>query len=268
MTRAILESSPYGIFVVNNEFTIDYMNPTMLRMSSEEDEVVTGSSIHDISDYRNAGITDRIEETITSVSNFFLGPVEFTSPADGGTAFRNFLGFPLVDDSSIKALVFVEDVTERMRIEAQNALLAASVESAEEAFFITDAEGTIQYVNPAFERITGYHKGDVLSRKPSILKSGRHDEAFYRSLWEKLNRGEVWHGIFINKKKDGTLYEAETTIFPVKSSSGKILNFVASKRDVTEKNRLEAIAEAVNTMNNIGYIFTGIRHEIGNPINS
>jgi PAS domain S-box-containing protein len=161
------------------------------------------------------------------------------------------------------------DVTERKRAEEDNARLASAVESAAEAVVITDpSTGVVQYVNSAAERITGYTKEEMIGRTLHFLQSGKHDEEYFVGLRETLAREGVWSGKLINKKKDGTLYFEECTVSPVKSRSGGIINYVYLKRDVTEKLRLESIAESVNTMNNIGYVFSGISHEIGNPVSS
>ncbi len=148
------------------------------------------------------------------------------------------------------------------------ARLASAAESAADAIVITDNRGYIQYVNPAFEHITGYKKDEVINRNIHILDSGEHGEDFFRKMRETLKQDNVWKGRLVNRKKDGTTYHEECTISAVRDSSGEIMNYVAIKRDVTERIRLESIAQAVNTMNNMGYIFSGVRHEIGNPVNS
>ncbi len=170
---------------------------------------------------------------------------------------------------AISVIGTVQDITERKRAEEELFRLATAVESAADAVVITDsARGIIQYVNPAFEQITGYERGEVLGRDLHLLDSGKHEEAFYRDIRETLEQEGVWTGRLVNKKKDGTLYEEECTYSPVKNESGEITNYISIKRDVTEKARLESIAQAVDTMNNIGYIFSGVSHEIGNPINA
>ena len=147
--------------------------------------------------------------------------------------------------------------------------LFTAIEQSQESIIITGTDGVIQYVNPAFEAVTGYGKDEVVGQSPNrLLKSGRQDAQFYREMWRTIKNGNVWRGHFINKKKDGALFEEDASISPVRNAEGKIKNYVAIKRDVTEKKRLESIAEAANLMENIGYVFSGIRHEIGNPINS
>jgi PAS domain S-box-containing protein len=166
-------------------------------------------------------------------------------------------------------LGIARDITERKRAEEDRARLVSAVDSAAEAVVITSpSTGVIQYVNPAFEQMTGYARDEALGRTLHFLESGRHDEVYYAGLRERLSEDGVWNGKLINKRKDGTEYFEECTVSPVRNGSGEIINYVYLKRDVTEKMRLQSIAEAVNTMNNIGYVFSGISHEIGNPVSS
>ncbi len=156
------------------------------------------------------------------------------------------------------------DITERKRAEAANARLATAVEQAAEAIVITDPEGTILYVNPAFERTTGYTSPEAVGQSPRILKSGKHDAAFYQQMWDTLSRGKVWTGRIINKKKNGTLYEEETSISPVFDSDGKIANFVAVKRDVTQEVALETQLRQSQKMEIIGQLAGGVSHDFNN----
>ena len=133
---------------------------------------------------------------------------------------------------------------------------------------ILDADGFFQYVNPAFEIVTGYVKEEVLGKNFCDFKGGVKSKRFCDDMWGAVQDGEPWHNHVVSLKKDGSRYEEEITIKPVKNNQGEFTNFVAVMRDVTEKVRLESIAAAVNNMDNIGYIFSGIRHEIGNPVNS
>lgn len=144
--------------------------------------------------------------------------------------------------------------------------LVAAVECSPDAVAITDTDWVVLYINPAFKHITGYSKEEIIGHR--LRRRDRHDEKYYNEIQNLLTQGKNWNGRLTNRKKDGTPYQEEVTFSSVKDSSGNIRNYVAIKRDITERLRLESIAEAVNTMNNIGYVFSGIRHEIGNPINS
>lgn len=162
------------------------------------------------------------------------------------------------------AITSVSDVTERMRLEEEHLTLATAIEQAAESILITDPQGAIRYVNPAFEKLTGYARREVLGETPRILKSGAQDEAFYKSLWDALTSGKVWRGRFVNRKKDGTLFEEEATISPVKDDQGNIVNYVAVKRDVTTEVLLEKQLVRAQKMESIGTLAGGIAHDFKN----
>lgn len=123
--------------------------------------------------------------------------------------------------------------------EEQLKLLSKALESAANGIAITDAQGRILWVNPAFTRLTGYDRAEVVGKNPRILKSGKHPPEFYRQLWETILRGKPWHGEMSNRRKDGSLYPEEMTITPVRTRGGKITHFVAVKQDITDRKRLE-----------------------------
>jgi two-component system cell cycle sensor histidine kinase/response regulator CckA len=158
----------------------------------------------------------------------------------------------------------VEDVTERTRAEEARRRLAAAVDQASEAVVVTDAAGAIEYVNPAFERITGYTRDEAIGRNPRLLKSGRHDERFYRELWGTIIAGQPWKGHFVNRRKDGTFYEQEATISPVRDGHGVISNFVAVARDVTHEVALQQQLDHAQRIEAIGRLAGGIAHDFNN----
>jgi PAS domain S-box-containing protein len=144
-------------------------------------------------------------------------------------------------DGSIGGIIiYTEVITQRKRLEEANTRLAAAVEQAGETIVITDPQGIILYVNAAFEKVSGYTRAEVLGQNSRLLKSGKQDAEVYRLLWDVLKRGQVWHGHFCNKRKDGELYEEDATIAPVRDDQGRIVNYVAVKRDVTRELELAA----------------------------
>ncbi|MBI5637933.1 MAG: PAS domain S-box protein [Nitrospinae bacterium] len=145
----------------------------------------------------------------------------------------------------------------RTQAEAESARLATAVKYAGDAVVITGANGLIEYANPAFELITGYRADEVCGKNPRILKSGRHDRAFYEDLWRAVNAGLIWRGRLVNRKKDGSLYEEDMTISPITDASGAILNFVAVKRDVTREATLQK---------SHAYFTTIASHELRTPL--
>lgn len=160
--------------------------------------------------------------------------------------------------------VWVRDVSQKKRSERALKRLATAVDQVAEAILITDVMGNIKYVNPAFERITGYSHQEVIGKKPNMLKSGQHDEAFYKQIWETISKGEAWAGQFVNKKKDGTLYHEDATISPVRDSSGKILNYVAVKRDITREIELQQQLLQAQKMEAVGTLAGGVAHDFNN----
>ncbi len=153
---------------------------------------------------------------------------------------------------------------ERDRAEKDLQRLATAVEQAGEIFMITNTKGDIQYVNPAFERVTGYRCVEAVGNNPRILKSGVQDESFYKEMWSTLLRGEVWNGRFTNRRKDGTLYEQETVISPVRGASGRVVNYVGVMRDTTKEVQLSEQLRQSQKMEAIGTLAGGVAHDFNN----
>ena len=156
------------------------------------------------------------------------------------------------------------DITERKNIEQKLNTLATAIEQAGEQIVITDLDGVIQYCNPAFERITGYSKDEAIGGKPNILKSGKHTVEFYGELWKTIKSGKAWTGHLFNKKKDGSLYEEDATISPIRDTSGAITGFVAVKRDVTQHLQLERELHQAQKLESIGRLAGGVAHDFNN----
>jgi PAS domain S-box-containing protein len=147
---------------------------------------------------------------------------------DKAVVVRNEAGRPLF----LQGVMF--DITERRQAEETMRLQSTALESAANGIVITDREGHVLWVNPAFTELTGYELSEVIGKNLRVLKSGQHDEAFYQNLWRTVLSGQVWHGEIVNKRKDGSLYTEEMTIAPVRNAAGKITQFVAIKQDITE----------------------------------
>jgi PAS domain S-box-containing protein len=152
-------------------------------------------------------------------------------------------------------------------------LAELALECARESFLVTDAEldapgPRIVYVNDAFTRITGYTAEEVVGQTPRLLQGPKTDGTVLRRLRTTLERGEDFEGETINYRKDGSEYLVRWYIRPIFGDDGRALFYVGVQRDVTHERRLEAMASAMNLSDNLSYVLSGIRHELGNPINS
>ncbi len=153
----------------------------------------------------------------------------------------------------------------RAQLSKEHRWLSAAIEQAAESVVITNTGGTILYVNPAFERLTGYSYAEVVGQNlPIFQDSEQQDPAFYQKMWTTISTGQVWHERFANKKKDGTVYMADTTITPLRDERGTIINYVSVQRDVTRELQLEQQYRQAQRMEAVGRLAAGIAHDFNN----
>ncbi len=169
---------------------------------------------------------------------------------------ENFLGFI---GSSF-------DITERHLAEQDLKRLATAIEQSAESVIICDPDWNIQYVNPAFIRISGYSLEESLGKKPRDLMDSGHGDEFYKDLEDTVRRGDAWTGRFRNRTRDGGYVFEESTISPVRDNKGRIINYVAVKRDITAQLRLEEQLLHAQKMDAIGHLAGGIAHDFNNQI--
>ncbi len=164
-------------------------------------------------------------------------------------------------------LAAARDVTARRRAQQELARLATAIEQSVDTVVLTDPDGVILYVNPAFERSTGYSSAEVLGRRPAVWKSGAHDRAFYEALWAALRAGHTWEGRFTNRRKDGSLFLEDASISPVRDrKQGPLIGYVAVKRDVTRQVQLEGQVAQTQKMEALGRLAAGIAHDFNNVL--
>lgn len=144
---------------------------------------------------------------------------------------------PLRTKQRILIHTIVVDVTDQHRASEQLRLQGAALQSAANGIVITDKKGVLEWVNPAFEKLTGYSAEEAVGNSIRILKSGLHPEEKYSSLWGAIIAGNSWHGEMVNRRKDGKLYYEELTVSPVRNSEGVITHFVGVKQDITQRRK-------------------------------
>ncbi|MFP4557663.1 MAG: PAS domain S-box protein [Bacteroidales bacterium] len=135
--------------------------------------------------------------------------------------------------------VISSDVTERKKAEEEIAKLSKGIEQSPAIVVITDTDGTIEYVNPKFTKVTGYSLKEAIGENPRILNSGNQSKAFYKNLWDTIKSGKDWQGEMLNKKKDGSTYWEYALISSIKDEGGNIRHFIAIKEDITQRKKIE-----------------------------
>ena len=234
---ALMESLPDGVLAIDLHDRIVNANPAAARLLNQPVAALTGQFLPNAL----AGWDERPgrhnEDQGFSIS-LLIGQAAAPGEENQEIELRRF---SLLDQRQRPAgqLCLLRDTTGARRQAEQLRLLSAAIDAAANGIVLTDKTGRIIWANPAFTRITGYSLLEAIDQKPSLLKSGRHDERFYRNLWETILSGQTWHGELINRRRDGNLYYEEMSIAPVRDETGQITHFVAIKQDINDRKRAE-----------------------------
>ena len=154
---------------------------------------------------------------------------------------------------------------EKERLDTRLRLMQTAIEAAPSGILIADAQGRIEWANPAFTTMTGYALDEIAGRNPSLLKSGRQDPDFYAALWKTITHGEIWSGELQNQRRDGTLYWERMIIAPV-VIGGRIEHFVAIKQDISAEKAMERQVARTQRLESIGLLAGGIAHDLNNVL--
>ncbi|MFN3135015.1 MAG: PAS domain S-box protein [Candidatus Kryptonium sp.] len=269
--RTVLENTPIGILRIDSEGRLLYLNSEMKR--------ILGFGEEDVSKIMGEKLITVLNVKDKDVEFFWDGMLKGKTIKRQPVSFRSFQGKEIsiiVDVQPIFTksgtiegyIVIVRDVTEEENLQYEKMKLSHAIEGLSEAVVITDTNGNIEYVNPAFEKMTGYKIQEVIGRNPRFLKSGKHDRKFYENMWKTILSGKIWTGELINKKKNGDFYYEHMTITPLFDANGNITNFIAIKRDMTEQKLFEAQMLQFQKLESIGLISSGITHDFNNVLSS
>ncbi|MBN2307682.1 MAG: PAS domain S-box protein, partial [Candidatus Hydrogenedentes bacterium] len=270
--RGVIEQSTDGMIAIDATGTVTLFNPASERIFGRSAQEMIGGPLDLL-------LTDDFRETHRGVveSYFRSGTpsqaigktVEVPALRADGTQITIALSLSRGEVSGTPfVLAVVRDITETKRVEAERSRLATVIAYAAESIVVTDLEGSIEYVNPAFERVSGYARDEVIGQNIMMLSSGPPGDPVHRDLWETLKRGDVWSGRFVNRRKDGTLYHDEATISPVYDAAGQAVNYVSVQRDITEQLALEARLWQAQKMEAIGTLAGGIAHDFNNILSA
>lgn len=242
------------------DFVFVAMNAAGLEFGQLTGDEVIGNRVSDVFPYvQTVGLLDVFERVWRTGKQEDFPLIEY----DDGRI-RQWVENTVFKLPSGLVVAIFEDTSERRLAEEESKRLMLAIEQAAETVVITDAHAVIQYVNPTFERVAGYSREEATGQNPSILKSGEHDDAFYEDMWRALTQGETWTGRITNMSKNGTLFTEDAVISPVRDDTGKIVNYVAVKRDVTEELRLEEQIRQAQKMEAIGQLTGGVAHDFNN----
>ncbi|MGA2976205.1 MAG: PAS domain S-box protein [Spirochaetia bacterium] len=264
--RTLLKLAPVGI-AVYSEGKIVFINPAGAHLfGADSEELIAGKPITEIIH------PDRLEAALSRIrgmmdSELGLYPAEdIFLKLDGTPINVEVIATPLPYKGKPAAQVIITDITKRKRGEAERERLMASIEQVGETVLVTDPEGIIQYVNPAFITATGYSREEALGRNPRFLKSGEQDRGFYQELWQTISSGKSWQGTLVNKRKDGKNFTEDATISPVCDASGRIVSYVAVKRDITAQLLMEDRLRQAQKMETVGRLAGGVAHDFNNML--
>ena len=192
--------------------------------------------------------------------------VERRIPTEQGM--RDFIvtKFPILDeeDAVVGLGTIGTDITERKQAEEKVRKLSQAVEQSAAQVIITDAGGTIEFVNPKFVEVTGYSAEEAIGKTPRILKSEHTSAKTHKELWAAITSGQVWRGELQNKRKDGSLYWDSSSISPIKAPDGKITHYLSIKEDITEYKLIEAQLRQAQKMEVVGQLTGGVAHDFNN----
>jgi PAS domain S-box-containing protein len=264
--RRLFESAKDGILILDayTGKVVD-VNPYLLHLLGYSYDALCGHYIWELGVFKDITASKDAFKTLQDNEYIRYDDLPLETIAGQCIAVEFVSNVYLIDHSKV-IQCNIRDITARKQADAERKRLMAAIEQAGEAIVMTDTRGIIQFVNPAFEQMTGYTREEAIGRNQHILKSGKQDKLFYRNLWDTISSGITWTGTVINKRKDGNLYTAEMTISPVRNDSGMIVNYVAVNRDITEHLRLTAQFQQAQKMEAVGLLAGGVAHDYNNML--
>ena len=278
----LLDQAPIGVISLDSEACILGINRQAGRILGVNEREATGLALADfISPTARQRLNNLLMRSAVAQS-FGMNPEVFESvPIGSQMRYFEATASPISYRPGQRGfMVILQDVTARERAEQQRKKtedhmrkLSRALEQAADAVIITDQNRIIEYVNPAFEDLTGYSKAEAVGRKTYFLRSGAHDKVFYGKLWKTISSGQVFRGVMVNRRKDGTVYHEEKTIAPLRDSEGVITHYISTGHDITERlNAAEAVRRHqvelahVARLSTLGEMTSGLAHELNQPL--
>jgi PAS domain S-box-containing protein len=262
--RAFVENSVDGVLVSDAEtYRMVYANPaicSLLGYSRQEMAEMTVAQIYPVQELE--AVQKQFEDLAKGRK-----PMATAVPCrrkDDTIVYADIAAKPFELDGRSFVVGFFRDVTDRMKVEEERRRLVEVVDHSPNIVMIMDTQRRIQYVNQAFEQITGFSTEEMLGQTAGMLENGMHDPSFFKQMWITLRMGNQWTGRITNKRRDGRLYHLEVDIIPVKGTDGQIKTFAAIMRDITHEEDMAAQLRQAQKMEAIGTLAGGIAHDFNN----
>ena len=261
-----LRNTPVGVITFDLEYRITEWNPAAETIFGYTEKQACGNNVADLivpDDVKNSvmnvidvlmegqGGTRNINVNITRDKRFITCDWYNTLLCD-------------VEGNVTGVASIVNDITKIKSHEKQLLRFEKVIEQADEEVVITDAKGIIQYVNPSFEKNTGFKNEEAVGQNPRILKSGLHDGLFYKEIWSTILCGNIWKGTIKNQCKNGKILLHDMVITPIVNSNNEVTAFVSIRRDITEQKKTEQQIQQSRKMEAIGTLAGGIAHDFNN----
>ena len=232
LTQFAADEMPVGIYLLDPEGKVVYANAEVSRELGYSPEQLLQMSVMDINPTIDALSWQKIWQRLSSEKGArFEGQHQ---RSDGERFDVEVIANRIDFNGRSHSLAFVQNISERKQQQARLRQLSAAIEQSPVSVIITGLDGSIEYVNPAFEQVSGYARDEVLGQNPRILKSGHTRSDEYQAMWQVLSAGGVWYGEFCNRRKDGTQYWESASITPILDEQGNPSHYLAVKEDITD----------------------------------
>jgi two-component system sensor histidine kinase/response regulator len=239
--QTVIEASNDGFFVINLQAEFVQVNAAFCQLTEYSHDELLHMRITDLDALMS--IEQAQEKTNYIVAN---GQARFESElrTRSGRQWPCEVNASYLPGETPSIYVFVHDIQSRKQAEDQLRKLSQAVEQNPNSIIISDTDGIIEYINAAFTQITGYSAEEIIGHKAGFIKSGQTPETLYEALWQTLQRGEIWQGEFINRRKNGELFNDFSIISPIRQADGRITHYLSIQKDITERKRIEQEIES------------------------
>lgn len=262
--RTVVENTSDGLVVFGSDSRIQFVSPSYALMRGVSAEQLVGSGPTEVAEQIHPEDRDR---TIAKIYKAIENRKPYCSyeyrlhSSDEEYIWCHDRARLTYDDAGNYSGSYVvsTDISERKKLEIELEKFRRFVEDTPVGIMITDTDGTIEYVNPGFTRLTGHKESEAIGKKPSILKSGSHDPDYYKTMWETIARGDVWRGEIHNLHKDGSANWVQAVISPMTDSNGTVTHYIATIENIDDRKEMEQLKESIDHI---------MRHDLKNPLNA